>query len=240
MLKISNLDAFYGKAQVLNGVHLEISQGQFVTLLGPNGAGKTTTMMSISGLLHMSHRASIVFEGEEISRLKPDAIVKRGIIQVPQGRGVFPGLTVRENLIMGAYFNKNKKAIDEDIELVLNLFPRLKERRKQQAGTLSGGEQQMLAIMRGLMAKPKVLMLDEPSMGLAPIIVEQIYETIAQINKSGTTVFLVEQNTNMALGVADYAYVLSSGVIVNEGEVSALAKDEDMIKSYFQGHDARQ
>ncbi|MGI6005818.1 MAG: ABC transporter ATP-binding protein [Christensenellales bacterium] len=240
MLKISNLNSFYGKAQVLKGVHLNIRPGQIVALLGPNGAGKTTTMMSISGLCSLSEASSILFQDEEISKLKSDAIVKRGIVHVPQGRGVFPGLTVRENLIMGAYFNKSKKRMDADMEEALELFPRLKERRKQQAGTLSGGEQQMLAIMRGLMAKPRLLMLDEPSMGLAPIIVEQIYETIGNINRGGTTIFLVEQNTNMALQAADYAYVLSSGVIVNQGDAALLRQDEDMLKSYFQGHDVKQ
>jgi branched-chain amino acid transport system ATP-binding protein len=194
MLKIKHLDSFYGKAQVLHDVNIEVADGQFVTLLGPNGAGKTTTMMSISGLVKMSARTEIEFCGERIEKLSPEAIVSRGLIHVPQGRGVFPGLTIRENLVMGAYLRNSRREIKEDMEKGIELFPKFKERMSQMAGTLSGGEQQMLALIRGLMARPKLLMLDEPSMGLAPIIVEQIYETISQINKSGMTIFLVEQN----------------------------------------------
>ena len=238
MLQVDNLDSYYGKAQVLKKVSLKIEDGQFVTLLGPNGAGKTTTMMSISGLVTLSPDTNIIFDNKPVQKLRPEAIVRNGIVQVPQGRGVFPGLTIKENMIMGAYLNKSRKMIEEDIEEVIEIFPRLKERMRQMAGTLSGGEQQMLAIMRGLMARPKLLMLDEPSMGLAPIIVEQIYETITGINKKGTTIFLVEQNTHMALAVADYAYVLSSGMIVKEGSAEELRKDEEMLKSYFKGHGA--
>lgn len=233
MLNISNMKSFYGHAMVLHDVNLRIAQGQSVALLGPNGAGKTTTMMSISGMVRLSPETSITFDGQEISRLKSDRIVKLGITQVPQGRGVFPGLTVRENLVMGAYFSRDQKQIARDIEKNLEMFPRLKDRLRQQAGTLSGGEQQMMAIMRGLMAHPKLLMLDEPSMGLAPIIVEQIYESIAGIRDSGVTVFLVEQNADIALEVADYAYVLSSGTIVKEGSGQALKK-ENLLEAYFQ------
>ncbi len=237
MLKITHLDAYYGQAQALFDVNFEIKQGQFIALLGPNGAGKTTTMMSISGLVKTSEQTRIEFEGKSIEKLKPEAIVDRGIIHVPQGRGVFPGLTIKENLIMGAYLIRSKKEIKQEIEKVLELFPKLKERLSQMAGTLSGGEQQMLAIMRGLMSRPRLLMLDEPSMGLAPIIVDQVYEAIARINKTGLTILLVEQNTNMALQVTDYAYILSVGKIVSEGPSSVLSQDEELLKSYFKGHE---
>jgi branched-chain amino acid transport system ATP-binding protein len=237
MLKITNLNSYYGKLQVLNGIDLSIEDGKIVALLGPNGAGKTTTMMSISGLIKMSSDSHIMLDDEELVGRKPESIVKQGIIHVPQGRGIFPGLTVRENLIMGAYLRKSKKEIEQNITEVIEMFPRLKERYKQLAGTLSGGEQQMLAIMRGLMAKPKLLMLDEPSMGLAPIIVEQIYEAILKINKSGMTIFLVEQNTNMALQVANYGYVLSSGVITSKGDSCELRENKGMLESYFKVQD---
>lgn len=237
MLKITNLNSYYGKLQVLKGLDISIEDGKVVALLGPNGAGKTTTMMSISGLVKMSSESHIMLDDEELMGKKPEDIVKRGVVHVPQGRGVFPGLTVHENLIMGAYLIKSKKEIEKDADEVIEMFPHLKERYKQLAGTLSGGEQQMLAIMRGLMAKPKLLMLDEPSMGLAPIIVEQIYESILNINKSGMTIFLVEQNTNMALQVSYYSYILSSGMIVSEGESSVLQQNEEMLQSYFSGQD---
>ena len=237
MLKISNLCSYYGKLQVLKGINISIEDGNIVALLGPNGAGKTTTMMSISGLVKMSPDSHISLDGKELAGQKPEAIVRQGVIHVPQGRGIFPGLTVHENLIMGAYLRKSRKEIEKDISEVIEMFPRLKERYKQLAGTLSGGEQQMLAIMRGLMAKPKLLMLDEPSMGLAPVIVEQIYESILKINKSGMTVFLVEQNTNMALEVANYGYVLSSGMIASEGSSCELKGNEEMLQSYFKGQE---
>jgi branched-chain amino acid transport system ATP-binding protein len=234
MLKITNLYSFYGKARVLHDVNLKIGEGQFVTLLGPNGAGKTTTMMSVSGLVTLSEDTRIEMQGNEIHKMSSHDIVKLGIIHVPQGRGVFPGLTMRENLLMGAYMNKSRKQAELDIEEVIDLFPRLKDRLAQQAGTLSGGEQQMMAIMRGLMAHPKLLMLDEPSMGLAPIIVEQIYEKILEINKKGMTIFLVEQNAGIALNVAEYAYILSSGTIVREGWARELSH-ENLLDYYFQG-----
>ena len=235
MLTIRNLCSYYGNIQILNRVNMDIPDGKIVALLGPNGAGKTTTMMSISGLVKLSPDSEILFEDKNLAGMKPEAIVKRGITQVPQGRGIFPGLTIRENLIMGAYLRRSTKEINADIEKHIDMFPRLKERYTQLAGTLSGGEQQLLAIMRGLMARPKLLMLDEPSMGLAPIMVEQVYETIINIGKSGLTILLVEQNTNMSLAVADYAYILSSGTIVREGECSELRKDENMLQSYFSG-----
>ena len=181
MLTIRNLSSYYGNIQILKKVNMEIPDGKIVALLGPNGAGKTTTMMSVSGLVKLSPDSEILFENKNLAGMKPEAIVKQGITQVPQGRGIFPGLTIRENLIMGAYLRHSSKEIDDDIEKNIDMFPRLKERYTQLAGTLSGGEQQLLAIMRGLMARPKLLMLDEPSMGLAPIMVEQVYETIIQI-----------------------------------------------------------
>ncbi len=235
MLTIRNLSSYYGNIQILKKVNMEIPDGKIVALLGPNGAGKTTTMMSVSGLVKLSPDSEILFENKNLAGMKPEAIVKQGITQVPQGRGIFPGLTIRENLIMGAYLRHSSKEIDDDIEKNIDMFPRLKERYTQLAGTLSGGEQQLLAIMRGLMARPKLLMLDEPSMGLAPIMVEQVYETIIQIGKSGLTILLVEQNTNMSLAVSDYAYILSSGTIVREGESAELKKDEHMLQSYFGG-----
>ena len=235
MLTIRNLCSYYGNIQVLDHVNMEIPTGKIVALLGPNGAGKTTTMMSISGMVKLSPDSEILFEDKNLAGMKPEAIVRQGITQVPQGRGIFPGLTIRENLIMGAYLRHSKKEINEDIEKHIDMFPRLKERYSQLAGTLSGGEQQLLAIMRGLMARPKLLTLDEPSMGLAPIMVEQVYETIINIGKSGLTILLVEQNTNMSLAVSDYAYILSSGHIVKEGASSELQKDEDMLQAYFNG-----
>ena len=237
MLSVKNLDSFYGKAQVLHGVSFEIPTGKVVALLGPNGAGKSTTMMSISGMVKLSSASSILYDDVELNGMKPEKIVRHGVIHVPQGRGVFPGLTIRENLIMGAYLKKSKKQIELDIESVMEFFPKFKDRIRQLAGTLSGGEQQMLAIMRGIMASPSMLMLDEPSMGLAPIIVEQVYNSIAQIAKSGITIFLVEQNTNMALNVADYTYILSSGKIVSSGNTEFFRSQGDLLKSYFKGHD---
>lgn len=235
MLTIQNLSSYYGNIQILRGVNMEIPDGKIVALLGPNGAGKTTTMMSISGLVKLSPDSQVLFQGKNMAGMRPEAIVKQGITQVPQGRGIFPGLTIRENLIMGAYLRHSTKEINADIDKYIDMFPRLKERYTQLAGTLSGGEQQLLAIMRGLMARPKLLMLDEPSMGLAPIMVEQVYETIIQIGKSGLTILLVEQNANMSLTVADYAYILSSGTIVKEGNCSELQKDENMLQAYFNG-----
>ncbi|WP_343210506.1 ABC transporter ATP-binding protein [Anaerolentibacter hominis] len=232
LLTVSHLDSYYGHAQVLRDVTLSIEEGRVAALLGPNGAGKSTAMMSISGMVRLSDSSRITFQGEEIQKQSSDRIVSKGIVQVPQGRGVFPGLTVKENLLMGAYMRKDKKETEDEIPAVLDMFPKLKERLKQPAGTLSGGEQQMLAIMRGLMAHPKLLMLDEPSMGLAPVIVDQIYEQIAAINRTGMTIFLVEQNSSIALDVADYAYVLSSGKIVREGPSKVLA-GENLLDAYF-------
>ena len=235
MLTVQNLSSYYGNIQILKNVNMEIPDGKIVALLGPNGAGKTTTMMSISGLVKLSADSEILFGNCNLAGMKPESIVKQGVTLVPQGRGIFQGLTIKENLIMGAYLRHSMKEINEDIEKHIDMFPRLKERYSQLAGTLSGGEQQLLAIMRGLMAKPKLLLLDEPSMGLAPIMVEQVYETIIQIGKSGLTILLVEQNANMSLTIADYTYILSSGSIVREGESRELLKDENMLQSYFNG-----
>ncbi|NLM95352.1 MAG: ABC transporter ATP-binding protein [Firmicutes bacterium] len=235
MLGVSSLKAYYGKAQALFDLSFTVPPGSMVALLGANGAGKTTTLMAISGLCRKSPDARIEFDGSPIQDLRPEEIVARGVIHVPQGRGIFPGLTVRENLAMGAYLRTDRLAVEEDMDRVLELFPQLKERIGQAAGTLSGGEQQMLAIMRGMMARPKLLMLDEPSMGLAPRIVEQVYEVLQEINRAGTTILLVEQNTHMALTVSHYAYILSVGRIVLEGSAADLLAKEDMLKTYFRG-----
>jgi branched-chain amino acid transport system ATP-binding protein len=239
MLSVERLNAYYGKAQALFDLCFTVKEGTMVAFLGSNGAGKTTTLMSISGLCKTSPDTSIEFDGSRIEKLRPEKIVARGIIHVPQGRGIFPGLTVRENLGMGAYLRKDKKAVEEDVDRVLDLFPQLKARIRQTAGTLSGGEQQMLAIMRGMMARPRLLMLDEPSMGLAPRIVEQVYEVLKEINRAGTTIFLVEQNTHMALSAADYAYILAVGRVVLEGPAAELLEQEDMLKTYFRGQQGR-
>ncbi|HHY47862.1 MAG TPA: ABC transporter ATP-binding protein [Firmicutes bacterium] len=239
MLRINNLEAFYGKVQVIYGVTLEVPRNQIVALLGANGAGKTTTLMAISGLVRTSRETLIKFEGERIDHLAPEAIVARGIAHVPQGRGVFPGLTVYENLKMGAYSRKDKSTLGADIDRLFEWFPMLKARLKQYAGTLSGGEQQMLAIMRGLMAKPKLLILDEPSMGLAPVVVEQIYDIIQHIRTSGITILLVEQNIHMALAVSDYAYVMTIGRIVLEGNAEEMRSKEEMLKTYLRGEERR-
>ncbi len=235
MLSVRDLEAYYGKVQALYGVSLEVPDQGIVALLGANGAGKTTTLMSISNLVRKSHGSRIEFRGERLDHLRPEKIVRRGIAHVPQGRGVFPGLTVLENLKMGAYSVKDKRNLTADIDQLFEWFPMLKNRLKQPAGTLSGGEQQMLAIMRGLMTKPKLLMLDEPSMGLAPVIVEQIYGIIQQINASGVPILLVEQNTHMALAVAGRAYVMTIGRIVLEGDARELLSHEEMLKTYLRG-----
>ncbi len=242
MLRVENLEAFYGKVKALYGVNLAVPDKGIVALLGANGAGKTTTLMSISNLVHKSPTSAIEFNGERIGHLRPEVVVGRGIAHVPQGRGVFPGLTVLENLKMGAYSRPDKRNLKSDLDQLFEWFPMLKNRLKQYAGTLSGGEQQMLAIMRGLMTKPKLLMLDEPSMGLAPVIVEQIYDLIQQISASGMPILLVEQNIHMALAVSDYAYVMTIGKIVLEGEAAELRDREEMLKTYLRGseEEARQ
>jgi branched-chain amino acid transport system ATP-binding protein len=232
MLRVENICTYYGKVRALEDVSLEVREGQIVTLLGANGAGKTTLLKTISALLKPTS-GKIVFEEEEINHLKPRHIIERGIVQVPEGRKIFPIMTVSENLEMGYYLRQDRKAIAKDIELVYRLFPLLKERRHQKAGTLSGGEQQMLAIGRGLMANPKLFLLDEPSLGLAPLLVEEIFEIVADIHKRGLPILLVEQNASMALEVADVAYVLEAGRVVKSGKARDLAQDEGIRKAYL-------
>jgi branched-chain amino acid transport system ATP-binding protein len=213
LLRVNEIQAEYGRLRALHDVSLEVPEGSIVALLGANGAGKTTTLRAISGVLHPT-RGTIEFDGKRIERMCADQLVRLGIAHVPEGRQVFPELTVYENLRLGAYTRRDARAIDKDLQRVLDYFPRLRERLAQTAGTLSGGEQQMLAIGRGLMAKPRLLLLDEPSLGLAPLLVKEIFHIIAEIRAAGTTVVLVEQNAHMALNVADYAYLLRAGRVV--------------------------
>jgi branched-chain amino acid transport system ATP-binding protein len=233
MLEVADIHTFYGNIEALKGVSLTVEQGECVTLIGSNGAGKSTTLRSISGLTP-PRTGDIVFEGENITRTGPADIVKLGISQSPEGRRCFPRMTVRENLDMGAYLRRDKD-IAGDMERVFDLFPRLLEREKQKAGTMSGGEQQMLAIGRALMAKPLLLLLDEPSMGIAPILVERIYETIAEINRQGTTILLVEQNANYALSVSRRAYVLETGVVALSDDSDTMRTNPDVQKAYLGG-----
>src|SRR5438067_9666403 len=220
LLEISDLHTFYGNIEALKGVSLEVDEGEIVTLIGSNGAGKSTTLRSISGLTP-PREGSIRLNGEEIGETPPQEIVARGVSHAPEGRHCFPRMTVRENLDLGAYLRRDS-AVEQDLQRVFELFPRLKEREKQKAGTMSGGEQQMLAIGRALMSQPKLLLLDEPGMGLAPILVERIYETIAEINRQGTTILLVEQNANFALDVAKRGYVLETGTVALSDRSEAL------------------
>jgi len=232
MLKITNLVVSYGVAPVLHGINLEVHEGKIVALLGANGAGKSTTLKTISGLLKPIS-GSIALNGEKITGLGPEKIVKMGISHIPEGRQVFPGLTVEENLKIGAYVNYKAKDVFNKMNLVYKLFPRLDERKKQLAGTMSGGEQQMLSIGRGLMNDPKLLLLDEPSLGLAPIIIDDIFDKIKEINKLGTTILLIEQNANLALSVSDYAYMLSVGKIVIEGKTSKIRENKNLLDMYL-------
>ncbi len=231
MLEVRELDVYYGEIPALTGVSLSVARGEIVALLGNNGAGKTTTLRTISGLL-APRAGDVMLDGESLCGLPPHVIVRRGIAHVPEGRRVFNRLTVKENLEMGAYARADAR-ITADLERVLALFPRLRERRAQVAGTLSGGEQQMLAIGRALMASPQLLLLDEPSMGLAPVLVEQIFETVRDINRQGTTILLVEQNAALALDVARRAYVLETGNIVLSGGATELAQNEDVRRAYL-------
>jgi len=235
MLKINKLVVSYGVAPALREISMEVPQGKIVTLLGANGAGKSTTLKTISGLLKPIS-GDIQFCGESISGMSPEKIVKMGVSHVPEGRQVFPGLTVEENLKMGAYINYKPKLVAEKMVMVFDLFPRLKERIKQLAGTMSGGEQQMLAIGRGLMNDPKLLMLDEPSLGLAPIIIDGIFDKIKEINSLGTTILLIEQNANLALAVSDYAYMLSVGKIAMEGVTSEIRENKNLLEVYLGGN----
>lgn len=235
MLQLENISVHYGVIPALKGLSLEVKEGEIVTLIGANGAGKSTTLKTISGLKRPTS-GSIKFKGQDISRMNADGIVRLGISQVPEGRGVFPNLTVIENLMLGTYVRKDKQNFEKDLENVYNKFPRLKERKHQYGGTLSGGEQQMLAIGRSLMAAPKLLLLDEPSMGLAPIVVKEIFRTIKEINRtSGTTILLVEQNARMALAAADRAYVLETGKIVLEGTSASLRANPQVQGAYLGG-----
>jgi branched-chain amino acid transport system ATP-binding protein len=232
LLEVSGVHTFYGNIEALKGVSLTVEEGEVVTLIGSNGAGKSTTLRSISGLTP-PREGSIKFEDTEIGEVPPQEIVERGISLSPEGRHVFPRMTVRENLDLGAYLRKDRDGIENDRERVYSLFPRLKERERQKGGTMSGGEQQMLAIGRALMANPRLLLLDEPSMGIAPILVERIYETIAEINRQGTTILLVEQNANYALEVSKRGYVLETGKIALEDASSALRTNPDVQKAYL-------
>ncbi len=234
MLEISDLKVSYGAIQALRGINLSLNEGEIVALIGGNGAGKSTTLQTISGLLKPVS-GSIRFLGEEITGIAPQDIVSRGIVHVPEGRRIFSSLTVEENLEMGAYLQQDKAAKQRNMEEAFNRFPRLKERRKQAGGTLSGGEQQMLAIARAIMANPKLLLLDEPSMGLSPVLVEQIFDIIESINEQGTSILLVEQNAQMALSIANRGYVLETGRIVLSGEADGLLHDPMVIEAYLGG-----
>jgi branched-chain amino acid transport system ATP-binding protein len=231
LLEVQDIHTYYGNIEALKGVSLEVEEGEIVTLIGSNGAGKSTTLRSISGL-NPPRTGSIKFMGREIGETAPQEIVKLGISQSPEGRHCFQRMTVRENLDLGAYLRKDSD-IDTDMERVFDLFPRLKEREKQKAGTMSGGEQQMLAIGRALMAQPQLLLLDEPGMGLAPILVERIYETVAEINKQGTTILLVEQNANFALDVASRGYVLETGTVALADESEKLRTNPEVQRAYL-------
>ncbi len=233
MLKLTNVQAGYGNIQALKNVSLEINKGEIITLIGANGAGKSTTLMTISGVVGCRH-GSIEFKGESITKKSPEDIVKLGLCQVPEGRHIFPSLTVQENLDLGAFLRNDTAEVKKDLEYVYDLFPILAARKSQYGGTLSGGEQQMLAMSRALMSKPELLLLDEPSMGLAPLIIKQIFEIIKQINKShGTTIFLVEQNANQALHIADRGYVIETGEITLSGDADDLLSNDDIKKAYL-------
>lgn len=233
MLKLNNVNTFYGNIQALRNINIEVEQGEIITLIGANGAGKTTTLMTISGVVP-PRTGEVLYNGDPINKKKPDDIVKMGISQVPEGRLIFPDLTITENLDMGAFLRSDKDGIKEDMDHVFELFPILWERRKQAGGNLSGGEQQMLAISRALMARPKLLLLDEPSLGLAPLIIRQIFEIIKKINEeSGTTVFLVEQNANLALKTAHRGYVMENGEIILSDSSENLLANEEIKKAYL-------
>ena len=232
VLKVENINVYYGSIHAIKGISFDVNEGEIVTLIGANGAGKSTTLNTISGLLHPS-TGSVSFLGESLAKIQPHKIVEKGLAQVPEGRRVFAQMTVQENLEMGAYTQSH--GIDEDLEKVYELFPRLKERMNQTAGTLSGGEQQMLAMGRALMSRPKLLMLDEPSMGLAPILVEQIFDIIADLHKTGATILLVEQNAQMALSIANRGYVMETGRIVTTGTGKELLESEEVRKAYLGG-----
>jgi branched-chain amino acid transport system ATP-binding protein len=232
MLELHSVDVHYGAIHALRGVSFQVTEGEIVTLIGANGAGKTTTLRAVSGMLRPS-AGKIRYQNDEIAGWKPHKLVARGLCHAPEGRGIFPNLTVTENLRLGAFLRRDSAGIAEDQEKGFSLFPRLKERRTQPAGTLSGGEQQMLAIARALMARPKLLLLDEPSLGLAPQVVETIFSIIQEINKAGVTILLVEQNAHLALGIAHQAYVLETGSVVQSGTGAQLLKSPEIRKAYL-------
>jgi len=232
MLEIKDLEVYYGMIQAIKGISFEVNEGEVIALIGANGAGKTTILHTISGLI-APKKGSIVFEGQELTKIPAHKIVEDGLAQVPEGRRVFPSLTVLENLKLGAYTRKDKKEIEDTLKMVYERFPRLEERKNQPAGTLSGGEQQMLAMGRALMSRPRIILMDEPSMGLSPIFVNEIFDIIKKVSASGTTVLLVEQNAKKALSIADRGYVLETGKIVKEGKASDLLNDEAVKKAYL-------
>ncbi|MBE3576996.1 MAG: ABC transporter ATP-binding protein [Limnochordales bacterium] len=234
MLELQDLHVYYGGIHALKGISLVVEPAEIVTLIGANGAGKSTTLRAISGLVR-ARSGKILWDGKPIHGLRADDIVARGIVHVPEGRRIFATMTVRENLDLGAYLRRDRRGIEADREMVYHLFPRLKERERQLAGTLSGGEQQMLAIGRGLMAKPRLLLLDEPSMGLAPLLVAEIFRVIQEINKAGTTILLVEQNANQALRIGHRAYVLQSGELVMAGAAQEVAANPEVRRAYLGG-----
>jgi branched-chain amino acid transport system ATP-binding protein len=232
LLELENVHTYYGHIHALKGISLSVDQAEIVSLIGGNGAGKSTTLKTISGILR-PHEGIVKLNGEDLAGFKAHEIVAKGVVQVPEGRRIFARLTVTENLEMGAFTQKNKPRINENMERVFSLFPRLKDRRSQVGGTLSGGEQQMLAMGRALMADPKVLLLDEPSMGLAPVLVDSIFETIVDLNKAGTTILLVEQNARVALQVANRGYVIETGTIALSGSAEQLRSDATVQKAYL-------
>jgi branched-chain amino acid transport system ATP-binding protein len=232
LLELDNVHSYYGHIHALKGLSIHVDEAEIVSLIGGNGAGKSTTLKTISGVLHPRH-GTIHMGGEDLTKLKPHEIVQKGIVQVPEGRRIFGRLSVTENLEMGAFILNDKNKISSNMEKVFTMFPRLKERRSQLGGTLSGGEQQMLAMGRGLMADPKILLLDEPSMGLAPVLVDSIFDTIQEMHRSGTTILLVEQNARAALAVADRGYVLQTGTIVLSGDAADLRANEMVQKAYL-------
>lgn len=232
MLEVSNLKVNYGMIQAIKGISFKVEEGEIIALIGANGAGKTTTLHTVSGLLK-AREGSILFNGKELTKAQPHKIVEMGMAHVPEGRRIFQQLTVYENLILGAYTRSDKKEIAENLEMIYKRFPRLEERKKQIAGTLSGGEQQMLAMGRALMSNPKIVLMDEPSMGLSPLLVSEIFDIIQSINKSGTTVLLVEQNAKKALSIANRAYVLETGKIVLEGDAKELMNNDQIKKAYL-------
>lgn len=232
MLEIKDLEVFYGVIQAIKGISFEVNEGEVVALIGANGAGKTTILQTITGLLSPK-KGSILFEGQELTKIPAHKIVSLGMAHVPEGRRVFAQFTVYQNLLMGAYTRKDKNEIEESLAAVYKRFPRLEERKNQMAGTLSGGEQQMLAMGRALMSKPRIILMDEPSMGLSPILVNEIFDIIQSVSASGTTVLLVEQNAKKALSIADHAYVLETGKIVQSGKAETLLNDDSIKKAYL-------